>query len=67
MYQSRYLVLTHEEHPDVEPILWLKPPTGENEIETPYIHYGNEAMLDYAYGDVCIVAQVLNKARVQHS
>ena len=52
---------------DAEPIFWLKPPTGENEIKTAYIHYGNEATLDYAYGDVCLVAQVLSKARIQHS
>jgi len=54
-----------EEHPDAQPIFWLKPPTGENEVETPYIRYGNEATLDYAYGDVCLVAHILSKARIQ--
>ena len=56
-----------DEYPDAEPIFWLKPPSGENKLKTPYIHYGNEATLDYAYGDVCLVAQVLSKTRVQHS
>ena len=31
----------------------------------PYIRYGNEATLDYAYGDVCLVAHILSKARIQ--
>jgi hypothetical protein len=51
---------------DAQPILWMKQPTSVNAFETAYISYGNEATLDYAYGDVCLVADVLSgTARTQ--
>jgi len=57
-----------KEYPEAQPIFWLRRPTGENKFETAYIHYGNDATLDYAYGDVCLVAHVHKKNwRVQKS
>ncbi|KIM35886.1 hypothetical protein M413DRAFT_449513 [Hebeloma cylindrosporum] len=56
-----------EVHPNARPTFWLKPPTARNEVETPYISYGNEASMDYMYGDVCLVAEVRRKAPVQTS
>ena len=54
------------EHKKSQPILWVRPLTSANKFEAPYLHYGNEASLDFAYGDVCIVARVLSgSARVQ--
>lgn len=47
---------------DAERIFWLKPPTAKNKFETPYSPIGNEAALDYAYGDICIVEWVLSAA-----
>lgn len=39
----------------------------ERAQHTLSIYYGDEATLDYAYGDVCLVVHVLGKARFQHS
>ncbi|KIM42955.1 hypothetical protein M413DRAFT_69792 [Hebeloma cylindrosporum] len=52
-----------EEHPGAQPIFWVREPTGKNKFETAYIHYGNEASLNYAYGDLCLVAHVLISKR----
>jgi hypothetical protein len=55
-----------EKYQDAEPIIWVRPLTRVNKFETAYIHYGNEASLNYAYGDVCLVAHVLSStARTQ--
>ncbi|CAA7263501.1 unnamed protein product [Cyclocybe aegerita] len=39
-------------------IVWAKPLTKANEFKSAYIHYGNEASLDYAYGEVCLVVEL---------
>jgi len=56
-----------DKHKKSQPILWVRPLTSANKFETPYLHYGNEASLEFAYGDVCIVARVLSRSarRVQ--
>jgi len=41
-----------------EPIIWLKPLEETNTFSSAYIHYGNEASLAYAYGELCLVATV---------
>ena len=52
-----------EEHPDTEPIFWLKLPTEKkNEVKALYINFGNEATLSYDYGDVCLIAKIPSKA-----
>ena len=46
-----------ESFDDARPILWLKP-LEKHDIETPYVAYGNEATLHYAYGEICLVVEV---------
>lgn len=29
-----------------------------NRVEAPYVSYGNEATLDYVYGEICLVLEV---------
>ena len=43
---------------DARPIVWLKPLTKMNRIESPYVSYGNEATLDYIYVEICLVLEV---------
>lgn len=41
-----------------DPILWLRPVTERHQLETAYVAYGNEATLNYIYGEVCLVIMV---------
>ena len=43
---------------DLEPISWLRPLAERNTFEIPYVSYGNEATLDYVYGNICLVIEV---------
>lgn len=49
-----------DEEPDKTPtpIVWVKPLAETNAFTSPYVHYGNEATLSYAYGEICLVATV---------
>jgi hypothetical protein len=47
-----------EEIGDARPILWLKPLTKKNRIQAHYVAYGNEALLTYVYGEICLVLEV---------
>ena len=40
------------------PILWLRPVAERNQIEASYVRYGNQACLDYVYGEICLVLQI---------
>ena len=42
----------------VKPILWLRPLAKRNKFETAYLRYGNQATLDYVYGDFCLAIEV---------
>jgi hypothetical protein len=50
--------LASGEFKDAKPILWLKSMTKRNRLKTPYVGYGNEATLDYVYGEICLVLMV---------
>ncbi|KAF9535325.1 hypothetical protein CPB83DRAFT_901074 [Crepidotus variabilis] len=39
-------------------VVWLKPLGRVNKFKESYIAYGNQASLDYTYGDVCLIATV---------
>jgi len=39
-------------------VLWVTPQTTFSSLKSPYVRYGNEAMLGYTYGNVCLVAEV---------
>ncbi|KDR77464.1 hypothetical protein GALMADRAFT_119596 [Galerina marginata CBS 339.88] len=43
---------------DAVPIVWLKPQGVTNSFRQPYVRYGNEATLDYTYGEVCLVTEI---------
>lgn len=40
------------------PIAWVKPLQRVNSFRSPYVYYGNNASLDYLYGEVCLVVMV---------
>ena len=46
------------EIPDVTPILWLRPVTERNQLQASFVRYGNEASLEYVYGEICLVIQI---------
>ncbi|KAJ3503549.1 hypothetical protein NLJ89_g8381 [Agrocybe chaxingu] len=39
-------------------IVWVRRLMKANEFESPYLRYGNEACLDYAYGEICLVVEL---------
>ncbi|RDB28294.1 hypothetical protein Hypma_001436 [Hypsizygus marmoreus] len=39
-------------------VLWVTPLTTYSYFDSPYIAYGNQASLDYAYGNLCLTAKV---------
>ncbi|RDB15188.1 hypothetical protein Hypma_004839 [Hypsizygus marmoreus] len=39
-------------------ILWVTPLTTYSHFNSPYVHYGNEASLGCAYGDLCLTVKV---------
>ncbi|THH19514.1 hypothetical protein EW146_g1681 [Bondarzewia mesenterica] len=41
-----------------EPVAWIKMPTDHNRQGFPYLAYGNEAQLEYLYGDLCLIVRV---------
>ena len=41
-----------------ESILWVTTPTGLSTIKESFVAYGNQAMLDFVYADLCLVARV---------
>jgi hypothetical protein len=41
-----------------EQVEWVTPVTEFNRQEGAYLHYGNEASLEWAYGDVCLVVRI---------
>ncbi|CAA7263511.1 unnamed protein product [Cyclocybe aegerita] len=43
---------------DVYSIVWANPLAEVNAFKSAYISYGNEATLDYAYGEVCLVIEL---------
>ena len=43
---------------DAEPVEWVTPLTTYNRQEGAYASYGNEPMLNWAYGDVCIIVRI---------
>ena len=40
------------------PIVWMRPWGSTNKFKSAYMVHGNEATLDYAYGEVCLIARV---------
>jgi len=48
-----------EEDQTATPIVWVKPLAKTNTFTSTYMHYGNEASIEYAYGEICLVATVL--------
>ena len=45
------------------PIVWVRPLASTNNFKATYMAHGNEAYLDYAYGEVCLIAKVVRSAR----
>jgi len=45
------------------PIVWLRPLASINGFKSAYMAHGNEATLDYAYGEVCLIARVHPRSR----
>jgi hypothetical protein len=43
---------------DVTEVQWVTPLTTLTSVESEYIAYGNEASLDYLYGNVCLIVEV---------
>ncbi|KAJ3516482.1 hypothetical protein NLJ89_g1087 [Agrocybe chaxingu] len=43
---------------NVHSIVWAKPLAEVNAFKAAFISYGNEATLDYAYGEVCLVVEL---------
>ncbi|TFK66432.1 hypothetical protein BDN72DRAFT_823423 [Pluteus cervinus] len=41
-----------------ETIMWITPPTVFPTYDSPYVAYGNEAVLSHVYGDICLVARL---------
>ena len=41
-----------------EPVEWVTLPTSYNRQEDAFLTYGNEAMVNCVYGDVCIVVRI---------
>ena len=41
-----------------QPIVWIKPLTKSNSFREAFVAFGNDATLDFAWGDVCLVAEV---------
>lgn len=48
-----------DEDMEATPIMWVKPLAKTNTFSSSYLHYGNEASLEYVYGEICLVATVL--------
>ena len=48
----------YEDSESAIPIVWVKPLAESNTFTSAYMHYGNEATLAYAYGEICLVATV---------
>jgi hypothetical protein len=44
--------------PGEEQVEWVTPVTSLNRQESAYVHYGNEATLEWAYGDVCLIVRI---------
>ena len=47
-----------EEDKTAIPMVWVKPLAKANTFISTYMHYGNEASIAYAYGEICLVATV---------
>lgn len=47
-----------DHHEEAKNIHWITPLTKLTRHASPYVAYGNEATLDYAYGDVCLVVRL---------
>jgi hypothetical protein len=41
-----------------EPVEWVTPLTTYNRQAGAFVAYGNEATLDWAYGDVCMIVRI---------
>lgn len=53
-YYSEY-----REFESAQPIVWVKPFTQSHyDIKAPYVAYGNDYSLGYAYGEICLVLKV---------
>jgi hypothetical protein len=48
----------YDEYENAEPVEWITPPTSYNRQEDAFLTYGNEAMVNCVYGDVCIVVRI---------
>ena len=43
---------------DPELVEWVTPLTTYNHQEGAFVHYGNDASLNWAYGDVCMIVRI---------
>jgi hypothetical protein len=41
-----------------EQVEWVTPLTNSNPLEDEFISYGNEASVEWAYGDICLVVRI---------
>lgn len=49
------------------PVLWITPPSKMVTTDLAYLTYGNEAILNYAYGDLVLIAKFpAYRERVEH-
>ncbi|KAF8892774.1 hypothetical protein CPB84DRAFT_1826074 [Gymnopilus junonius] len=46
------------EHAEGKPIVWIKPLCESNSFQQPFVAYGNEASIHFAWGDVCLVVRI---------
>ncbi|KAI0302514.1 hypothetical protein BC826DRAFT_965854 [Russula brevipes] len=42
----------------VTPVNWVTPVTTFNSLSSAYVHYGNEASLGMAYGNLCLIVRI---------
>lgn len=53
--------------PSKVPVLWVTPPSKMVTTDVSFMTYGNEACLNYAYGDLVLIAKVpAYRERVEH-
>ena len=61
-YNGGRIVVDHKEDFWVSdysmPIVWVRPLASTNKFKDTYMAHGNEATLDYVYGEVCLIAKV---------
>ena len=56
--QDRWTIRYTSDDMCPELVEWVTPLTTYNRQEDVFVHYGNEATLDWAYGDVCMIVRI---------